>query len=88
MMTTATATSIVCLGQYYTHSSCSEVYETSTRQAGIRARQLRKLGFHTTTSAMGLQVTPLGLVKLTQVTVHSIGGRDPRDVPQMIVTRM
>lgn len=53
-------------------ASCQqESYETASRSAAKRSRQLRKLGYQVTTSPMGLQVTPWGFVKLTMVTIFN-----------------
>jgi len=46
-----------------------ESYETASRDAGRRSRQLRKLGYKVAVGSMGPQVTPVGTVKLTMVTV-------------------
>jgi len=53
-----------------------ESYETATGDAGRRARQLRALGFKAAVEAMGSQVTPLGLMKLSLVTIAGIGDRE------------
>jgi hypothetical protein len=56
-----------------------EIYESASRDAGRRAKQLRKLGFTITTSPMGLQVTRVGLVKLTMLNVHHPEAREIPD---------
>lgn len=47
-----------------------EWHETAARTATVRARQLRKAGFTVSVGCMGMQVTPVGRVKLTLLTVH------------------
>lgn len=47
-----------------------EWHETAASTATIRSRQLRKAGFTVSVGSMGMQVTPVGLVKLTLLTVH------------------
>ena len=52
-------------------SWCQESYETPSRDAGKRAKQLRILGYHVTVSPLGPQVTPLGSsIKTTLVDIR------------------
>ena len=53
-----------------------EHYETASRDAGKRARELRALGYAVVVSGLGLQVTPVGLVKMTMVTIRPQPGQD------------
>lgn len=53
-----------------------ETHDTGSGSARKRAAQLRKAGFKVSTSAMGMQVTSVGLVKLTMLTVHDREGRE------------
>jgi len=62
---------IRCYGQYASPNIVQEVYETASRDAGRRVRQLRKAGFQAVSSPMGPQVTPVGVVKLTMVTIFT-----------------
>ena len=64
---------MTCYGLVRTRNSQQEWYETSSRDAGKRARQLRKLGLKATVSAMGLQVTDVGTVRMSLLTVHYPG---------------
>jgi hypothetical protein len=50
-----------------------ESYETASRDARKRARELRALGFKVSVSAMGPQVTSVGTVNLTLVSIHNPG---------------
>lgn len=50
-----------------------EHYETASCDSRVRARQLRKLGFTVTVSALGTQVTNVGKIKMTMVTIHNHG---------------
>jgi hypothetical protein len=77
-----TAVTIVNSGNW-----CQESYETSSREAGERARQLRKLGYRVRCSAMGPQVTSLGRMTLTLVDVHPGSHADTFDLPKVQVVR-
>jgi len=61
---------MTCLLQVNHGLWCQESYETASRDAGKRARQLRKLGYEARTSAMGCQVTPWGSLKLSLVDIR------------------
>lgn len=65
------AKEITCYGQTIGNGWAQEVYETASRDAGTRTRELRKAGYRTVTSAMGEQVTGVGRVKLTMVTIFN-----------------
>ena len=54
-----------------------ESYESASGDARERARYLRSLGFKVWVSAMGSQVTPVGRVNLSLVTINHEG----REVP-------
>ncbi len=60
-----------------------ESYETASRHAVERAKQLRLLGFTVTVSALGLQVTGVGLLKMSMVTINA--GRD--ELPTVKIER-
>lgn len=62
----------------------TEWYETASRDAGKRARQLRKLGYTVSVSAMGMQVTPVGRVKMTLLSLH---GENVHEAPAIEVVR-
>ena len=59
-----------CLLQVNQGNWCQESYETASGDARTRARQLRKLGYKVHTSAMGMQVTEYGRLKLTMVGIR------------------
>lgn len=63
---------MICYGQTATRNSVQEWYETASRDAGKRTRQLKKLGIQAFSSGMGPQVTRAGLVKLTLVTIPGV----------------
>jgi len=48
-----------------------EWYETASRDAGKRARELRKEGYRVAVSGMGSQVTNVGRVNMTLVDIRS-----------------
>jgi len=60
---------------------CQETYETSTRDAGRRAKELRAKGYTVSVSPLGMQVTPLGLIKLTMVDIRPGSNPDTCDLP-------
>ena len=60
---------VTCYGVTRGPDWTQEVYETSSRDAGRRARKLRKDGYKVVTSPMGYQTTGVGLVKLTMLTI-------------------
>lgn len=68
-MTTATK-AMQCCSQVNQGMWCQESYETASRDAGRRVRQLKKAGYRVFSSAMGSQVTPLGVIKLTMVDIR------------------
>ena len=82
-MTTATKTlrSPICCLQVNAGTWCQESYETSTGDAKIRAKQLRAAGYRVAVSAMGMQVTPLGLLKLTMVDIRPGSNQDTQYLP-------
>lgn len=57
-------------GGVHTRRGIQEWYETASGDAGVRARQLRKLGYRVYSSAMGPQVTNVGVVKMTLVDIE------------------
>lgn len=75
-MKTAIAHSQVNQGNW-----CQETYETASRHARIRAKQLRKAGYKVSTSPMGPQVTKVGTVKLTMVHILPGQNKDTFELP-------
>jgi len=75
---------MICYGLTRTRNSQQEWYETASRHAGKRARLLRKLGFKVTVSAMGDQVTNVGRVRMTILTVHQLGYDDEVPAPERL----
>lgn len=70
----------ICYGRFVTsYTSCQEWYETASRDAGKRARELRKLGYRVMCESMGSQVTDVGLVKMTLLTFY---GDDVTEAPE------
>lgn len=60
-----------------------EMYETSSRDAGIRAKQLRKLGYKVTVSSLGMQVTSVGYIKMTMVDIRPGTNHDLYNLPEV-----
>ena len=50
-----------------------EWYETASRDAGRRTRQLKKLGFTAYASGQGEQITNVGRCRMTLVTIRFDG---------------
>lgn len=87
-MTTTAKTPVTCYGEPVRGSDWQqEWYETASRHAGRRARQLRKLGLRVGVEGMGEQVTDVGRVRMTLLSIHYIpdGFDVPR--PERVVTR-
>jgi hypothetical protein len=59
-----------CLGQVNQGRWCQESYESASGDARRRAIQLRKLGYQVTVGSMGMQITKVGSIRLTMVTVN------------------
>lgn len=67
-----------------------EHYESASRAAGKRARQLRKLGLKVIVSPLGSQVTSVGTVNMTMLTVSTADFRspEPSDLPAVRMERL
>jgi len=63
-----------------------EFYETASRQAGKRARLLRRLGYEVSVDSIGMQLTPVGAVKATLVTIYPGQHHDTFGVPKVAKT--
>ncbi len=80
----------ICYGQTKTWKFAQEWYESASRDAGKRTRQLKKAGFRNVrSSSMGYQVTPVGSVKMTLVDIrpNEPGGELP-ELPYVRIERM
>ena len=66
------STDVTCYGITRGADWQQEMYETASRHAGRRARQLRKAGHRVSVGALGWQVTRVGRVKMTMLTIHQI----------------
>ena len=60
---------VTCYSLVRTRNSQQEWYETASRQAAVRARFLRNLGYTVTVSPMGIQITSVGRVRMTLLTI-------------------
>lgn len=63
---------VICYGLVRGRDWQQEHYETARKDAGRRARELRKAGFKVAVSPLGLQVTNVGTVRMTMVTIHHL----------------
>lgn len=75
---------VICYGVTTGNTWQQEWYETSTGHAGVRARQLRKLGYRVSSQSMGAQVTRVGTVKMTLVDVRMSPGQDLPPAPAKV----
>ncbi len=80
-MATATTKPIACCSQVNTGHWCQETYETAAREAGRRVRQLKRVGYEAYSDSLGPQVTPLGVIKLSIVSIRPGDNRDTWGLP-------
>lgn len=80
-----TTNEITCYGKTTGANWQQEWYESASKDAGRRARQLRKDGFRVTVAPMGIQVTAVGTVKMTMVDIRS---ETIWEVPEVKVVRI
>ncbi|KKN58395.1 hypothetical protein LCGC14_0552080 [marine sediment metagenome] len=78
---------IICYGQFNRGNGCQEHYESESRHAGRRARDLRKRGYRVIVSPLGAQVTRVGLVNMTLVTIEPGTRADTVYLPPVRVER-
>ena len=62
---------------------CQETYETSSRDARRRARQLRQAGYQVSVSPIGVQVTDVGLIRLTMVDIRPGTNANTSNLPEV-----
>lgn len=79
---------VICYGQTNNGDMCQESYCTLSRQARTRAKQLRDAGYRVISSSMGLQVTRVGSVKLTMLTILPGNNDDTYDLPYVKIERI
>ena len=88
-MTTATQTKEpTCYLQVNTGRWCQESYCTLSRDAAKRAKALRAKGYQVGVEAMGSQVTPVGVCKMTLVDIRPGSNPDTCDLPPVKIERM
>jgi hypothetical protein len=81
-------TNPVCCLQVNSGRWCQESYETASYHAGIRANNLRKAGYQVSVSPMGLQLTRVGLIKLTLVDIRPGSNPDTCELPAVEIVRL
>lgn len=79
---------ITCYGQIHGASSWQEHYESASRHAGRRARALRKAGFQVLVSPMGQQVTSVGRVGMTMLTIMETDTAKFDSIPAVKIERL
>ena len=76
-----------CYGQINGNGWTQEWYETASRDAGKRARELRKAGYQVTVCQADMQVTSVGAVKMTMVDIRG-GFEQMSNLPTVNVVRL
>jgi len=77
---------MMCFGSVGDGRQRQEWYETRSRDAGRRTKQLRALGFEVTVAAMGCQLTGVGKVDLSLVNIRPGEGQtDLEGLPKVEV---
>jgi len=62
---------------------CQESFETGSTDCKDRAKQLRKLGYEVISSSLGIQVTPVGMIKTTMLHILPGLNSDTCDLPEI-----
>ena len=78
----------ICYGQVNQGRWCQEHYESASRHAAIRAKQLRQAGYDVVTSSLGPQVTPVGVVKMSMVDIRPGRHAHTMDLPPVKMERL
>lgn len=79
---------MMCYGQTNSGTRCQEFYETRSRDAGRRARALRRLGYEAHSGSMGMQVTGVGRVRMTLVNILPGTNADTFGLPAVEIERL
>lgn len=66
-----------CYNQILFSDHVQEMYETSSRHAARRAKELRQANFRVSVAPLGPQVTGVGIVRMTSVTAYGDLSRLP-----------
>ena len=79
---------MTCYGQTNNGRRCQEMYETASRDAGRRARALRKAGYVVNVASLGAQITSVGRVKMTLVDIRPGQNADTTSLPSVDIERL
>lgn len=79
---------MTCYGQTNDGRWCQEIYETASRDAGCRARVLRKAGYAVSVGSMGRQITGVGAVNLALVNIMPGANEDTFGLPTVAIKRI
>lgn len=71
----------ICYGRVIGYGWAQEWYETESKAAGRRARELRALGYKVHAEAMGSQVTNVGRVRMTLVDIRGTDALPAHESP-------
>lgn len=77
-----------CFLQVNSGRWCQESYETASRDAGRRAKELRAAGYQVTVASLGPQITGVGSIKLTLVDIRPGRHADTSGLPAVRVERI
>ena len=72
-----------CLSSVGTPTWRQESYETQSGHARRRAKELRKAGYDVKIGSLGAQITPVGLAKITMVTIRPGTHSDLDNLPEL-----
>lgn len=78
---------LTCYGQTNAGKWCQEWYESASRHAASRARELRKAGYVVSVASMGDQITSVGRCRMTLVDIRPGTHSDTFDLPAVTVER-
>jgi len=81
-------TNPICYLQVNDGRWCQEHYDSTTRHAAIRARELRRGGYIVRVSALGPQVTSVGVCRMTMVDIRPGDNANTFCLPDVRVERI
>lgn len=79
---------MTCYGRVNDGRWAQESYETASRDAGRRAKQLRAAGYGVVVGSLGPQVTGVGVVRMTMVTIMPGTHEDTFGLPEVTTVRL
>lgn len=86
--TTKTTKNVICYSQSNQGKWCQEYYDTFSGDARKRVKILRKEGYEVTADYMGKQITHIGGVKMTRLTILPGTNNDTMSIPPVIIEQI